>query len=66
MESEFKVIEIDKIIGGYILSVKDDWVYKIKKVHLSESEKDHYLEKFGDSMITYNEFYEWFKILKNT
>jgi hypothetical protein len=59
-----KIMEPDKIIGGYTLSVKDDWVLKIKKVHLSESEKDKYLQKFGEQIITFNEFYEWFKTIK--
>jgi hypothetical protein len=66
MESESKVIDIDKIIGGYTLSVKDDWVLKIKKIHISEYEKDLYLEEFGDTMITFNEFYKWFKTIKKT
>jgi hypothetical protein len=64
MEHGVKIIDRNRIIGGYTLSVKDDWVYKIKKVHISETEKDKYIEKFGETIITFNEFYEWYKTIK--
>ncbi len=64
MANKIKVIERNRIIGGYSLSVRDDWVYKIKKIHLTEVEKDKYLEKFGEQIIIFNEFYEWYKDLK--
>ncbi|MCF6366286.1 MAG: hypothetical protein L3J35_08800 [Bacteroidales bacterium] len=64
MASKLKVIESNRVIGGYSLSVRDNWVYKIKKVHLSETEKDKYLEDFGEVIITFEEFFEWYKSLK--
>ena len=66
MANKVKVIEKNRIIGGYSLSVRDDWVYKIKKIHLTEFEKDKYLEKFGEQIIIFNEFYEWYKDLKKS
>lgn len=66
MAHKLKVIERNRIIGGYTLSVRDDWVFKIKKIHLTEEEKDSYLENFGEEIITYNEFYEWYKSLKTS
>jgi len=65
MGQKIKVIERNRIIGGYSLSVRDNWVYKIKKVHLNEYEKDKYLEDFGEQIITYDDFFEWYKVLKN-
>ena len=64
MSEKLKIIEANRIIGGYSLTVRDDWVYKTKKVHLTESEKDKYLEQFGETIITFNEFFEWYKQLK--
>jgi len=64
MAQKVKIIERNRIIGGYTLSVRDDWVFKIKKVHLSEEEKDLYLESFGEEIITYNQFYNWYKNIK--
>ena len=64
MSEHIKVIDRNRILGGYSLSVRDNWVYKIKKVHLSESEKDKYLEDFGEQIITFDEFFKWYKKLK--
>lgn len=64
MAHQIKVIERNRIIGGYSLSVRDDWVFKIKKVHLTENEKDKYLEHFGETIISFEKFYGWYKILK--
>ncbi len=64
MTRQVKVIDRNRILGGYSLSVRDNWVYKIKKVHLNEFEKDKYLEDFGEKIITFDEFFEWYKNLK--
>ena len=66
MAQHVKVIDRNRILGGYSLSVRDNWVYKIKKIHLNEIEKDKYLEDFGEQIITFDEFYEWYKNLKQT
>ena len=66
MSQHIKVIDRNRILGGYSLSVRDNWVYKIKKVHLTEKEKDKYLEDFGEQIITYDEFFEWYKKLKES
>ncbi len=65
MGQNIKVLERNRIIGGYSLSVRDNWVFKIKKVHLNEDEKNKYLEDFGEQIITYDDFFEWYKTLKN-
>jgi predicted RNA-binding protein with RPS1 domain len=66
MSLQVKVIDRNRILGGYSLSVRDNWVYKIKKVHLNETEKDKYLEDFGEKIITFDEFFEWYKKLKES
>ena len=66
MTQHVKVIDRNRILGGYSLSVRDNWVYKIKKIHINEFEKDKYLEDFGERIITYDEFFEWYKKLKET
>lgn len=64
MSQHIKVIDRNRILGGYSLSVRDNWVYKIKKVHLNEAEKEKYIEDFGEQIITFDEFFEWYKSLK--
>ncbi len=65
MKVPTSLFEKSPILGGYTLSVKDDWSYKLKKVYLSEEDKEKYLETFGDQLITYDTFFEWYKELKN-
>lgn len=64
MPASVKVIDRNRILGGYSLSVRDNWVYKIKKVHINEYEKEKYLEDFGEKIITFDEFFEWYKKIK--
>lgn len=52
------------MLGGYTLSVRNDWSFKLKQVNVTASEKDAYIEKFGDEVITYQEFFEWWKSLR--
>ncbi len=53
------------MLGGYSLAVRDDWVYKIKRVHITEKEKELYIEKFGEKIVTYSEFFDWWCQINN-
>ena len=60
MKNKIKIIEENRLLGGYSLAVRDDWSFKIKRVHINEKEKEEYIKTFGeDKMITYEEFFEW-------
>ncbi len=52
------------MLGGYTLSVRNDWNFKLKQVTISASEKEAYEKQFGDEIITYQEFFEWWKSLR--
>jgi len=54
------------MLGGYTLSVRNDWSFKLKQVNVSTSEKEAYEKKFGDEIITYQEFFEWWKSLRES
>ena len=49
----------NKIIGGYSLAVRDDWSFKIKRVNITEEEKQAYQKEFGDEILTYSDFLNW-------
>ena len=66
MEQKINLFEESSMIGGYSLAVRDDWVYKIKRVHITADEKVIYEQEFGDKMITYNEFFEWWCKINDT
>jgi len=65
MENRIKLFEESPLLGGYSLAVRDDWVYKIKRVHVTQDEKNLYEKDFGDIIITYNEFFDWWVKINN-
>ncbi len=65
MAHKIKLFEESPMLGGFSLAVRDDWNYKIKRVHVTPEEKEAYLEKFGEEIISYNEFFEWWTEFNN-
>ena len=59
--SDIKLFVENKIIGGFSLAVRDDWSFKIKRVNITKKEKDAYIETYGNEIITYEEFFQWWK-----
>lgn len=59
MKNRIKIFEENKVIGGYSLAVREGWSYKIKRVNISEREKKLYEETFGEELISYDEFFDW-------
>jgi len=59
MENRINIFEENPMVGGYSLAVRDDWVYTIKRVNISDDEKAEYETEFGDKILTYNEFFVW-------
>jgi len=65
MEKPRVLFEECPALGGYTLTVRDDWSYKLKKVSVTPQEKEAYEKHFGNKLITYNEFMEWWKEYNN-
>lgn len=59
MKNRIQIFEENKMIGGYSLAVREDWSHKIKRVNITEVEKQKYIDTFGEEIITYDEFFEW-------
>ncbi len=59
MDNKIKLFEESPLLGGYSLAVRDNWVYKIKRVHITTKEKELYEKEFGDEIITYDVFFDW-------
>ncbi len=62
---DIQLFDENRKLGGYNVRVMDDWGFRIKKRHITESEKEQYERKFGHKMITDNEFFEWWKNLNS-
>lgn len=59
MESKTPLFRKNRILGGYSLAVRDDWNFHIRTTHISEEDKEKYLNDFGEKIISYKEFYDW-------
>ncbi len=61
-----EVFKKNKLIGGWSLAVRDDWSFKIKRVNITDEEKELYEKEFGEEILTYSDFFNWWqKIQKN-
>ncbi|MBP5501812.1 MAG: hypothetical protein IKR94_06065 [Bacteroidales bacterium] len=59
MKDRVKIFEESPMLGGYSLAVRDDWSYKIKRVNITEAEKEAFEKEFGENLITYDTFFNW-------
>ncbi|MCF6240482.1 MAG: hypothetical protein L3J74_03950 [Bacteroidales bacterium] len=59
MRTKIELFKENKTIGGYSIAVRDDWSFKIKRMHISESDKERYVQKFGNKIILESEFMDW-------
>lgn len=59
MNESVKLFEESTMIGGYALAVRDEWSYKIKRVNVSEEEMFAYLKEFGEVIVTFDVFFNW-------
>ncbi len=55
----------NKLIGGWSLAVRDDWSLKIKRVNITDEEKELYEKEFGEEILTYSDFFEWWLKIRN-
>ncbi len=59
MKKKIELFKENKTLGGYSIAVRDDWSFKIKRMHLSETDKEKYIPKFGNKIILESEFMDW-------
>lgn len=59
MKERVKIFEESPMLGGYSLAVRDDWSYKIKRVNITEEEKEAFEKTFGEELVTYDTFFNW-------
>jgi len=59
LKTKIELFKENKTIGGYSIAVRDDWSFKIKRMHISEADKEKYVQKFGNKIILESEFLDW-------
>ena len=64
--SDIKLFIENKTVGGFSLAVRDDWSFKVKRVNITLHEKEEYEKTFGEEIITYEKFFEWWMKINNS
>ncbi len=60
MRNRIKLFEENATLGGYSIAVRNDWSFKIKRIHISKEDKEAYEQKFKEEILLEKDFLEWF------
>ncbi|MFN8257684.1 MAG: hypothetical protein U0W24_18455 [Bacteroidales bacterium] len=64
MRSRTEIFKENKVLGGYSIAVRDDWSFKIKRLHISHTEKEAYEREFGETLLLEKDFMIWWLDLR--
>ena len=64
MRNRIELFKENTALGGYSIAVRDDWSFKIKRLHISVEEKEAYEKKFGEKILLEKDFVEWWSKFK--
>ena len=59
MRNRIELFKENTALGGFSIAVRDDWSFKIKRLHISVEEKEAYEKKFKDVILLEKDFLEW-------
>jgi len=59
LRSRIELFKENSALGGYSIAVRDDWSFKIKRLHITVPEKEAYEKQFGETIILEREFMDW-------
>jgi len=59
LKSRIELFKENSALGGYSVAVRDDWSFKIKRLHIIETERMAYEKQFGTRIILESEFMYW-------
>ena len=64
MRTKTEIFKENTILGGYSIAVRDDWSFKIKRLHISVAEKEAYEKEFGETLMLEKDFMIWWLNLR--
>lgn len=59
MRNRIELFKENAALGGFSIAVRDDWSFKIKRLHITVEEKEAYEKKFKAEILLEKEFLEW-------
>ncbi len=66
MRNRIELFKENTALGGFSIAVRDDWSFKIKRLHITVEEKEAYEKKFKDEILLEKEFLEWWMEYKKS
>jgi len=64
LRSKIELFNENRALGGYSIAIRDDWSFKVKRLHISVEEKEAYEKKFGEQILLEREFMAWWNAFK--
>ncbi len=59
MKNRIEIFKENPILGGFSIAVRDDWSFKIKRIHISVEEKEAFQKQFDNQILLESEFMQW-------
>ncbi len=59
MRNRIELFKENTSLGGFSIAVRDDWSFKIKRLHISTEERETYEKKFEDRILLEKDFLVW-------
>jgi hypothetical protein len=59
LKNKIEIFNENPTLGGFSIAVRDDWSFKIKRIHITAFEKEAYQKQFGETIMLERAFMEW-------
>ncbi len=66
MRNRIEIFLENPTLGGFSIAVRDDWSFKIKRIHITTAEKEAYQKQFGETILLERDFLEWWINFRQT
>jgi hypothetical protein len=66
LRNRIELFKENTALGGFSIAVRDDWSFKIKRLHITVEEKEAYEKKFNDEILHEKEFLQWWMEYKKS
>jgi hypothetical protein len=63
LRNRTELFKENNVLGGFSIAVRDDWSFKIKRLHITVAEKEAFEKEFGEVILLEKDFMNWW--LKN-
>jgi hypothetical protein len=59
LKNKIEIFKENPTLGGFSIAIRDDWSFKIKRIHISIAEKEAFQKQFGDTILLEHDFMQW-------